>query len=612
MMGAQLCVAREQHALGESLLERTIELYPRFEEAHAELIGLYSQSGPLRDPDKFSQSIIALRRVAPSSKTIRWLRAQELLRSGQYNRAEQELLSLASERLTRPVVDMLVTLWIRTGSPERAEQWLLEQRQMSPSDPLFVSKLAEVYSQSDRAQEGADLLEAWLERRPGEMAISRQLESLYRTQLDNHARANALAQRRLERAPESPQRSLELAALYRTNRELSSSLRALEELLALRPTMSPGQWNQLYQESLLLAQGALNGDLDEGARVARFFGIVLDQAASPPDELHRIHVMLLLDTEAGVDDVLASIIRSHEANPATSSNLFDIATTLYYQRNDMGSAITIASRAMAQLDSPSQTLVSTLMQACYFELDIDNALQAVRAAERGGYARELTTIDQRNINITVDEQAASELLYNFGVWFAVNGRIEESHRIYRAALEYNPDHVMANNNLGYSLADLDMSIDEAHRLILRAYSLDSTQGSITDSLGWVRYKLGILDDTLDEQGVVTQEGAITLLTRATTMDGARDDPIVHDHLADALWVSGRVDEARKHWTTAASFLDTIPQLDPDRANPGELFLQEESRRLRESIRLKLDALDNSQAPPVASSAATRDDDPSGM
>jgi predicted Zn-dependent protease len=613
MMAAQLCVAREQYQQAEDLLARTIESYPRFEQAHAELIGLYSQDGVLRDQEKFSQAIIALRRISPSSKTVRWLRAQELLRSGQYNRAEQELLSLAGERLSRPVVDLLVTLWLRTGSAQRAEQWLGEQRQRFPSDPHFVAKLAEVYAQSDRAQQSASLLEEWLERRPAEISISRQLENLYRTTLNNHARANELARLRLDRAPLSPQRSLELASLHRADEQFREALRELRDLVMSHPALTDSQRELLYRESLILGEASRQGVFNDATALAGYYKTLFSWFEDIPPDLIRYQMFLLQQNDANVDEFLDALDRAHELQPETASELYDAIAGWFYGSQQFEQAARVASQGIRRVDTPSLTLVSLHLESSRVGLDLEEMILAIETAHRMSYSRQLPTAPQQpDPNVSLDDDATSELAYNAAVWFASSGRADQSHRLYRIALEHNPSHAMANNNLGYSMTELDMSLDEAHRLILRAYSIDSTSGSVTDSLGWVRYKLGMLDDTLDEQGAIVEEGAITLLQRAATMDDARNDPIVHDHLGDALWANGQHDEARKHWTTAASFLDTQPRLNPANAIPPQIYLQQESDKLREAVRTKLDAIENDLEPPVAPTAANRDHDPSGL
>jgi tetratricopeptide (TPR) repeat protein len=69
-------------------------------------------------------------------------------------------------------------------------------------------------------------------------------------------------------------------------------------------------------------------------------------------------------------------------------------------------------------------------------------------------------------------------------------------------------------------------------LIVRALELNPGDPFITDSLGWVEYRLGRLEE------------AERLLREAY---GKRPDVEIGVHLGEVLWVAGRAEEARKVW-----------------------------------------------------------------
>ncbi|NBD30312.1 MAG: tetratricopeptide repeat protein, partial [Alphaproteobacteria bacterium] len=64
-------------------------------------------------------------------------------------------------------------------------------------------------------------------------------------------------------------------------------------------------------------------------------------------------------------------------------------------------------------------------------------------------------------------------------------------------------------------------------------------GAITDSLGWVLFKLGRYDE------------AVTHMERAVELEPL--DAIITDHLGDTYWMVGREAEARFQWQRALSF-----------------------------------------------------------
>jgi Flp pilus assembly protein TadD len=99
-------------------------------------------------------------------------------------------------------------------------------------------------------------------------------------------------------------------------------------------------------------------------------------------------------------------------------------------------------------------------------------------------------------------------------------------------IRIKPDHHHAYNALGYSLADRNVRLEEARDLIKKALSLSPGEPFITDSLGWVEYRMGNRDE------------ALRLLREAYH---ARPDPEIGAHLGEVLWVADQRDEARRVW-----------------------------------------------------------------
>jgi tetratricopeptide (TPR) repeat protein len=110
---------------------------------------------------------------------------------------------------------------------------------------------------------------------------------------------------------------------------------------------------------------------------------------------------------------------------------------------------------------------------------------------------------------------------------------------FRYALELNPDQPSVLNYLGYSLVEQRRDLDEALDMIQRAVAGRPDSGYITDSLGWVFYRLGRFDEAVDP------------MERAVELEP--NDPIINDHLGDVYWMVGRYREAEFQWHRALSF-----------------------------------------------------------
>jgi Flp pilus assembly protein TadD len=125
-----------------------------------------------------------------------------------------------------------------------------------------------------------------------------------------------------------------------------------------------------------------------------------------------------------------------------------------------------------------------------------------------------------------------DLLYELAMMAEKIDRLDEMEKLLRQVIALKPDNAHAHNALGYSLADRQQRLPEARALIQRALELAPGDPFITDSLGWVDFRMGNV------------EAALRLLKNAY---GARPDPEIAAHFGEVLWVAGQRDEARRVW-----------------------------------------------------------------
>jgi tetratricopeptide (TPR) repeat protein len=143
--------------------------------------------------------------------------------------------------------------------------------------------------------------------------------------------------------------------------------------------------------------------------------------------------------------------------------------------------------------------------------------------------------------------------YTLSTVYSYQGEHAKSEEQLRLILEDDPDAPLANNNLGYQLADRNVHLDEAERLIRRAIDNDrvmrresgddSDNAAYLDSLGWVLFRQGKLDEARE------------WLEKAIALPDGADDPTVWDHLGD---VYARLDlpgKAKEAWSTAIKRYD---------------------------------------------------------
>ena len=128
-----------------------------------------------------------------------------------------------------------------------------------------------------------------------------------------------------------------------------------------------------------------------------------------------------------------------------------------------------------------------------------------------------------------------EIVYDYAMAAERVQRLDVTEKELRKLIQLKPDFAQAYNALGYTLADRNVNLDEARKLIEKALTLSPNDHYILDSMGWVHYRMGKLDKAVD------------YLRRAYT---AQTDPEIAAHLGEVLWQQGKHDEAVKTWEDA--------------------------------------------------------------
>ena len=149
-----------------------------------------------------------------------------------------------------------------------------------------------------------------------------------------------------------------------------------------------------------------------------------------------------------------------------------------------------------------------------------------------------------------------DLVYEQAMLAEKLNRMDLMEKLLRQVIAEKPDYHNAYNALGFSLADRNLRLKEAKELIVKALSYAPEDPFITDSLGWVEFRLG---------------NYVTALTHLQKAYKARADAEIAAHLGEVLWKLNRKDEAQQVWKEG---LQTAPDNDT---------LQETLRRLQPKI-----------------------------
>jgi tetratricopeptide (TPR) repeat protein len=163
-------------------------------------------------------------------------------------------------------------------------------------------------------------------------------------------------------------------------------------------------------------------------------------------------------------------------------------------------------------------------------------------------AEALANADHNSRALTVLNQALTRFPDDIDLLFAralIAERFDDMAMIeqdLRRIIDLEPQNGRALNHLGYAMTLRTDRFAEAMELIERALAITPDDPAIIDSLGWVQYKLGML-----EESIVNLRRAFELFP----------DHEVAAHLGEVLWVNGQQEEAMSVWQTALqSFPDS--------------------------------------------------------
>ena len=134
----------------------------------------------------------------------------------------------------------------------------------------------------------------------------------------------------------------------------------------------------------------------------------------------------------------------------------------------------------------------------------------------------------------------TDLIYEQAMLAEKLNKLDEMEKLLRQVIAKNPSYYNAYNALGFSLADRHIRLPEAKQLIVKALTFAPDDPFITDSLGWVEFRLGNL------------ASALSYLRKAYK---DRADAEIAAHLGEVLWQMKRQDEAIQIWREG---LNTAP------------------------------------------------------
>ena len=421
--------------------------------------------------------------------------------------ADRNAVAAVLERALRPYADAADTKASASVAVGRA--WLVA------GDTGKALAFAQRASEADPAAEGAALL---------------ALDMLPAT-----PEAEAIVKRQLAARADNPMVRLLYVRTLATSQRLAEATAEIEVLTRSDPNLAP-PW---------LTLGALELEMKRPREAAVALGnyvrlveggaaVNLGAAASAPQG-------------TGGDD--------EDDTPPNASTALTQAFLLLAQASEQQQDFVGAERWLARVDNPQRALEVQARRASLLARQgkMKEARELIRKVPeqspgdaRAKYLAETELLRDRKMYaeaVQVMAQASkafpddTDLLYEQAMLNEKLDRLDEMERLLRRVIALKADHQHAYNALGYSFAERKIRLPEARQLIQKALELSPGEPSITDSMGWVEYRLG------------NREEAIRLLRGAYQ---SRPDPEIAAHLGEVLWSVGQTEEARRVFRDARS------------------------------------------------------------
>jgi len=149
-------------------------------------------------------------------------------------------------------------------------------------------------------------------------------------------------------------------------------------------------------------------------------------------------------------------------------------------------------------------------------------------------------------NLDSKSDMRADLLYRRGGSFERINNYERADEDLLESLKIDSEDAYVLNYLAYSWLERDYKINEAIQMLEKAYSYESNDPYIIDSIGWAYY---LIDDYLKAENFLKR--AVELMP---------DDPIVNDHYGDILWMLDRKIQARYFWGNVIEMEDAEKEM----------------------------------------------------
>ncbi len=467
----------------------------------------------------------------PDNVSMRMLYARILLGQRNLDGAMQQYQLMLESHPDDPAVTLpLAEMYLAGGHSDQARTVLRKILRHDSHSYQALLLMARLLRSEKKMAEAREYYQQALELNWSAEVQSEEAELLVQNR--EYDEAEAMYREIIEREEQNESAYLGLIRLYlQQNRED----RALRELQALRQFADKPLWVDLFIARFHMKQGKY-----QEARQ------LLEQILNREDVTEARYLFaLLLQQEKQYEEALRQVRMIDHKAPEFQDAL-ELRVSLLKELNRGDDAVLFLEHNIAN--------PVTRFPAMY-------RLLATLHDSQGRSAMARKVLEEGIDHFPGDD----ELLYTYGLFLEEKGEHDDALAIMEKIVALNPQNAAALNFVGYSWADKGVHLKRALDYLQRAITLKPDNGYIRDSLGWVLYRLGRLDEALRE------------LEQARLQ--TENDPTILEHLAEVSRAAGKNEAALKIYKQLLRHYS-------DSAN-------ETARR---AIQQQIDAIDNRTAP----------------